>query len=388
MSEKISRVEQYKLVLEFLNQNYTFRKNVLSGKTEFIRTSEKTFKPLSEQDFNSIIRCAEMVLPDGVKSVKGKIVGYINSSDIPEYDPINDYLTNLPIWDGSRHMDVLFKRIPKLGPKQLEWLKIWFRGLVYHWLGKENLHGNECVPTLIGEQGCGKSTFFQLLLPPHLRCYYLDHLHLANKNDKEMALTNNLLVNLDELDQYKASQQAELKQALSKAKVIGRPIFGRVQEERKRYASFVATTNNSRPLLDSTGSRRFIIVQVPKGDMIDNQGEIDYEQLYAQAKTEIESGLPFFFSNDDVKELQSYNMQFQSVTDLRSILDSCFWPPEKDEVIEATPVSEIAKNLISEFPNLGKDTSLNYHIGVCLRDLGFEKKKTNSGTSYFVVPRR
>ena len=37
-------------------------------------------------------------------------------------------------------------------------------------------------------------------------------------------------------------------QTLSKSKVNGRPIFGASQEDRARYASFVATTNNPHPL--------------------------------------------------------------------------------------------------------------------------------------------
>ena len=78
-----------------------------------------------------------------------------------------------------------------LGASQEGMLATWLRSVVAHWLQMDTIHGNECVPTLIGAQGCGKTTFFVRLLPPHLRAYYLDHLNLSNKFDKEMALTNN-----------------------------------------------------------------------------------------------------------------------------------------------------------------------------------------------------
>ena len=135
----------------------------------------------------------------------------------------------------------------------------------------DTLHGNEVVPTLIGPQGCGKTTFLRRLLPQHLREYYLDHLNLSNKFDKEMALTNNLLVNLDELDAIRPSQHAALKQTLSKSKVNGRPIYGCSQQDRPRFASFVATTNNPHPLTDATGSRRYICLTIPEGRFIDNR---------------------------------------------------------------------------------------------------------------------
>lgn len=53
-----------------------------------------------------------------------------------------------------------------------------------------------------------------------------------------MALTHNLLVNIDELANITVAQQGKLKQTLSKVKVNGRPIFGKSQADRRRYASF------------------------------------------------------------------------------------------------------------------------------------------------------
>ncbi len=41
------------------------------------------------------------------------------------------------------------------------------------------------------------------------------------------------------------------------------------------------TTNNRHPLTDATGSRRYICLSIPSGQLIDNNGDINYEQLYA-----------------------------------------------------------------------------------------------------------
>ena len=264
--------ESVLLIEQYLNDNYLFRRNELNGKVEFATVttgqspvtsddkdqSSVTFRPLTQEALNSIILRARREGLDDECNPKSDITMYVNSEEVPLYNPIQQYLNSLPKWDGQNHVAKLFSRLPGLSTEQHAFLAIWLRATVAHWQQLDMLHGNEVVPVLIGPQGCGKTTFLRRLLPPHLRQYYLDHLNLSNKFDKEMALTNNLLVNLDELEAIRPSQQSMLKQTVSKSKVNGRPIFGRTQEDRLRYASFVATTNNPHPLSDATGSRRFI----------------------------------------------------------------------------------------------------------------------------------
>ena len=208
----------------------------------------KPFRPFTREARNSLLRRIKSEGLD-IQSPSLNVDEYVYSEETPLYDPAGDWLQSLPAWDGRNHVAELFDRIPAVTTEQHHLLAIWLRSTVAHWSGMDMMHGNECVVTLIGTQGCGKSTFCARILPPHLRSYYLDHINLGNKNDKEMALTGNLLVNLDELDQIKAGQHAELKQTLSKIMVNGRPIYGRAQKCRLRYASFVSTTNNPRPLL-------------------------------------------------------------------------------------------------------------------------------------------
>ena len=212
-------------VEEFLRDNYCFRRNVLNGKIEFttlksgVQLSE--FRPLTQEALNSIVlRAKRMEISES--NPKSDITEYVHSEEVSVYNPIEEFLNGLPAWDGQNHVANLFGRLPGVSSEQLSFLAVWLRSTVAHWLQMDTLHGNECVPTLIGSQGCGKTTFLRRLLPAHLRQYFLDHLNLSNKFDKEMALTNNLLVNLDELDAIRPSQHAALKQTLSKAKVNGR----------------------------------------------------------------------------------------------------------------------------------------------------------------------
>ena len=364
-------------VEQFLVENYLFRRNILNGKTEFatqkdgIQTSD--YRPLTQEALNSIIlRAKRQEIAEG--NPKSDIVEYIHSEEVPSFNPIEEFLNTLPAWDGQNHVAELFGRLPGVSSEQLSFLSVWLRSTVAHWLQMDTLHGNECVPTLIGSQGCGKTTFLRRLLPHHLRQYYLDHLNLSNKFDKEMALTNNLLVNLDELDAIRPSQHAALKQTLSKSKVNGRPIFGCAQEDRPRFASFVATTNNPHPLTDATGSRRYICIQIPQGQYIDNVGDINYEQLYAQVRYELrEQKAPYWFNNEEVARIQEMNIEFAEKKDLAEIVVACFHKPKENEASKTMNCNQLLQIIQTEYPSLPMNRSTKIHLGRALKELGYEQ---------------
>ena len=378
------------LVIEqYLQENYLFRRNVLNGKVEFLTKPDEEFRPLTPAALNSIIIRAkrEQVLEKG--SPKTEITEYVTSEEVPEHNPVKAFLGSLPTWDGQNHIAKVFGRLPGITSEQLNYLTIWLRSSVAHWLQMDMLHGNECVPTIIGSQGCGKTTFVRRLLPATLREYYLDHLNLANKFDKEMALTNNLLVNLDELDAIRPSQQSSLKQTLSVSKVNGRPIFGRTQEDRPRFASFVATTNNRHPLKDVTGSRRYICIMIPDGQMIDNAGDINYGQLYAQVVYELqEQKAPYWFNNDEVARIQQLNQEYMEKKDLGEMFVACFRMPEEGEVVKTMTCGQMIDIMQKDYPTLQNTIGNRVRLGKAISSLGFEHKEHAHVAYYRVVPLR
>jgi predicted P-loop ATPase len=314
---------------------------------------------------------------------------YIHSEEVPVFDPIQVYLSELPAWDGQNYVAQLFSRLPGVSSEQLAYLSIWLRSCVAHWMQMDTLHGNECVPTLIGAQGCGKTTFLRRLLPSHLRQYYLDHLNLSNKFDKEMALTNNLLVNLDELEAIRPSQHAALKQTLSKSKVNGRPIYGASQEDRPRYASFVATTNNKHPLTDVTGSRRYICLLIPDGQLIDNAGEINYDQLYAQVLYELrELKAPYWFNNDEVARMQEINQEFMGEKDMAKLVEACFRKPKEGEKVKSISCTQILEWIHREYPSVESNHSTRIHVGMAMKELGYEHVDHCHVAFYKAIPKK
>ncbi|MCR4994356.1 MAG: DUF5906 domain-containing protein [Bacteroidales bacterium] len=373
-------------VQEFVSTEYDFRRNLLSGKIEFREKGNPAFRIFTLEEQNSVIMAAEACLR-GEKRLRDRLLTLIHSRATPDFDPVREWLKSLPEWDGKNHVDAFLNRLPGLNADEHYWLHVWMRSCVAHWLQMDALHGNELVPTLIGEQGCGKSTFCRLLLPEALREYFLDHVNLANKFDKEMALTHNLLVNIDELEQVRPAQQSEMKHLLTKNRVNGRPIYGRAQQDRPRYASFVATTNDRHPLHDPTGSRRFLCIVIPSGRIIDNLSPIDYEQLYAQILSEVRDNKCYWFTEEETHSIQRHNTPYQSTLDLERIVLECFRQPEADEPCHPVSMTQLLDVITREYSFIRPSTGTKMQVGKVLSGLGFQSKREMFGVTYYAVPK-
>lgn len=377
------------LLKEFLNDRYEFRNNVVAGRLEFrLRDGSQTaFRQLTYEAENSIAITA-MTHLGKLKGLKGNVTMLLHSEDVPEYDPAREYLTTLPRWDGHNRVAELFGRLPGISSENIYRCTIWLRSAVAHWLKFDVLHGNDSVPTLIGEQGCGKTVFCRRLLPPALQEYFLDRINLSNKFDKDMALTNNMIVVLDEFDQYSSSQQASLKQAISRSTVNARPIFKGTQVARHRYASFLATTNNPRPLNDPTGSRRYLCIRLTPGVIIDNYSPIDYEQLYAQVVEEVcERGMRYWFEADEIRQIQTDNSPYQYMMEIDDIVKACFRKPKVNETARDFSMNEIIELITMHYPTVKCNTSMKVRIGCAMHKHGFEQHRHNKGTSYVLIPK-
>ena len=165
MTEVINQSNEETLAVElFLHENYLFRKNILNGKVEFtnktVEGEAHEWRPLTQGAINSIIIRAKRMQVCERGTPKTEIMEFVNSDEIDVFDPIAEYLNGLPQWDGQNHVGRLFSRLPGVDSEQMGYLSTWMRSMVAHWLQMDTIHGNECVPTLIGAQGCGKS------LPP------------------------------------------------------------------------------------------------------------------------------------------------------------------------------------------------------------------------------
>ena len=369
----------------FLNANFDMRKNLMTGVAEYRYkyAEDQTFKPLTEEVRNDMTLQA---IEQGIKGWDQNVNRFIDSTRIEQYDPVNAWLKDLPEWDGHDYIADLARRVPTDQPHWEKYLRYWLVGMVAQWRESDKqLTGNALTPLLIGRQGCGKTRFCKILLPPELRDYYNDKLNFKNEFDLNIALTSFALINLDEFDKTTNSQQIVLKYLLSSSDVKFRPPYGKTIKQYRRYTSFIGTTNQLQPLVDPTGSRRFVCVGIPIGQNIDYTDNLNHRQLFAQALYLFNNKEHFWLEDDEIQELIKENEPYQRTIDLVEMIGETFRKPMKNEG-RWWGTNEILNLLAGKYDYFDKKTS-PIVLGRSMNNIkfNFERRYVNGLSEYFLV---
>ena len=368
----------------FLNSNFDMRKNLLTGVAEYREkfSDDQRFKPLTEEVRNDMtLRATEL----GLKAWDRNVNRFIDSTRIEQYDPVNTWLDKLPAWDGRDYIKELAMRVPTGQPHWEMYLRMWLVGMVAQWRESDKqLTGNALTPLLIGRQGCGKTRFCKILLPPELRDYYNDKLNFKNEFDLNIALTSFALINIDEFDKTTNSQQIVLKYLLSSSDVKFRPPYGKTIKLYRRYTSFIGTTNQLKPLVDPTGSRRFVCVGVTGN--INFEDNLHHEQLYAQALHLFNHGERFWLNDDEIKTLIAENEPYQHLNDLVEMIGETFCQPIDQESGQWWSLADISALLTSRYANFDPETPFK-KIGNALNDVqfNFQSRRTRQHMEYWLI---
>ena len=221
------------------------------------------------------------------------------------------------------------------------------------------------------------------MLPPELRFGYTDSLDFNSKRDAEMYLGRFLLVNIDEFDQISVNQQGFLKHLLQKPVANLRKPYGSSIREVRRYASFIGTSNHKDLLTDTSGSRRFVCVEVTAP--IRTDVTINYRQLYAQAMHDIVKGERYWFNDEDEAILKETNREFEQLSPLEQQFHCCFRLPgegEEGEYLSPMQILEVLHARNREIKLSGSHVST---FGRILKKNGAQSKRTNKGVVYRVA---
>jgi putative DNA primase/helicase len=181
----------------------------------------------------------------------------------------------------------------------------------------------ELVFILQGGQGARKTSWFQRLLPAELKKYILDGVHLdpSNKDSVKQAISC-WICELGELDStFRRSDIAQLKAFLSKQSDTLRLPYDRASSSLGRRVSFCGSVNPEMFLVDATGNRRFLPVQIIACDSLHT---INMQQLWAQVWCLYIEGLQWWCTKELETMLEERHDRHAEINPIHEMIAECF----------------------------------------------------------------
>ena len=214
------------------------------------------------------------------------------------FHPVRDYLNGLE-WDGVERLDTML--CDYLGAIDNPLTRTMTRKHFVAAVARVMTPGckYDQVLTLIGPEGCGKSTLISKMAGE----WFTDSLYTIDNKEGMEQLRGKWLVEFGELTNYKNNTAEAYKAFLAKDNDSFRPAYGRKMETYPRQCVFFATTNENNFLKGITGNRRFWLVEcmedLPiKSPWEDLPGERD--QLWAEAVHRWKQGEQFARLSDEM----------------------------------------------------------------------------------------
>ena len=378
--ERVARPAQVMMLQqleEYLTETYEFRFNVLTEQTEYRRKDDVTgsFRQVDQRALNTL--CLE-AKAQGVNCWDKDVSRLLFSEQVAEYHPFVEYVDSLPEWDGEDRIAELARRVSDEG-WWVNGFHRWMLAMVAQWMGYPSRCANALAPILISaEQGMCKSTFCSILLPEELRGYYTDKFAITSTSGCEQKISTFGLINMDEFNMYTERMMTILKNLMQMKKVNYRKCFKAYYSDLPRIASFIGTSNEKSLLTDETGSRRFLCIEVEKP--IDCS-PIDYPQLYAQLKWELETGKRYWLSKEEEKEIERHNKAFYRHSPEEEAFFKVFALPKDDEPCTQLMSVDIHRILQKRFSTLMRGVKPS-KIGRIMTKIGARRTHTEKGNVY------
>lgn len=227
----------------------------------------------------------------------GKIDGALSlHANRHAFNDVQTYIDGLD-WDGVPRLDTLL--VDYLGAEDSAYTRAVTRKAFTAAVTRAMQPGAkfDCMLILAGPQGLGKST----LLDKMSRGWFNDSIRTFEGKEASELLQGVWLVEIQELDAFRRSDVACIKQFLSLRVDRFRAAYGRHVKELPRCCVFFGTTNTAEFLQDRTGNRRFWPVDVgvhPAAKSVWDTlpGEVD--QIWAEAKLRWQAGEALFLTGD------------------------------------------------------------------------------------------
>lgn len=366
--------------LTYLESNCQLRRNVLTGETQYASQGSDDYRPLSAEGINTLILEAGR---RGVGLTETLLQRYVDSTLIEQWNPAEAWLNELDEWDGTDYVQALADRIVTTNPDWPSRFHKWMLQMVARWLGYTVQQRDVMVPVIVGQYGFGKTSFCNLILPPELRAYYTDDIHVRSYGEVHGLMTTHLLLCIDEFYQENTDQRAMARYLFSRSTPVIRQPYGTTVEKRTSYAAVIATTGNLHPMTDASGAAHLTCVEV--GHRIDLATPVPYGQLYAQLRAELDNGADYALSDEEREAMAVQNSPFQEADNLVKMVTMLYAAPPRGKKVKATYIDAIIDRLMKEYPYWTPGEHVNQDVGFALQEAGFARSRIHGRSAYKVV---
>ena len=308
----------YDEVLLYLQTSHDIKRNEI---TKFI---ENKGIEQDAPDVNSLFFECKKVFP---KITFENLFRLINSRNIPEYNPIKEYIESLK-YNGQSNIEKIVESLNS-DTADLKWRVAMFK----HWIVgmMESVYGKKCdlMMVLSGVQDSGKTEFFRQLLPQPLMRYFSESQLDEGKDDK-LLMTQKLMIFDDEFAGKSKQDSKKMKLMLSSNTFSLRAPYGTKNMDYKRIALLCGTSNDEELLNDPTGNRRYVIFNIIGVNNFELYNSVDKEQIIAEAYFLWQKGLTSKISREekDIMNEATFEKHYESTIEHELIYK--FYKPSLD----------------------------------------------------------
>ena len=402
--ESYGKKPSMKMLKQWLSMRYEFHRNEVTGYYEVCSRDvlKGKFHSWTRMDDNIENSLWIEMEEDGLQTQQPRLHSLINSDFSEKYNPLLDFLTSLPEWDGKTdYIQMLADRIHIANTDDAHhtqedfryFFKKWFVAMVVTWV-TDTVVG-QTILIFVGKGGLFKTTFFDKLLPKILHDYFINE-STASYTDKDFmeAMASKALMCLDEFETAFGKNLSAFKSCVTKLFFSIRRPYDKYRTELPHRAAMCGTSNSVQ-IISEEENRRYSPWLIESIDSpIDHP--IDYQHVYAQAvalgkevmerQRKHEDGWVFWLTTEDIEVMREHNKMFMISNYMEDQILRYYRVPDKD--VEARYIkfrysSEILER-IGGCPALSRYIYQQNLASTLLR-LGFERKRRSKGMGWFVI---